>query len=87
MTSPKAPSRPPVLCSGCPHRGFYYGLSSYENIVISGDIGCYGLGGTEPLNAKDTCICMGAASSIGHGAQVVFEKFNEDKRVVATMVI
>lgn len=82
--SPVVP-RPPVLCAGCPHRGFFFELAKKKNVVIAGDIGCYGLGGAEPLNAKDLCICMGAAPSIGHGAQKIFEKFGEDLRVVATI--
>ncbi|MPM70987.1 hypothetical protein SDC9_117950 [bioreactor metagenome] len=78
-------NRPPVLCAGCPHRGFFYELSKKKNVMIAGDIGCYALGGADPLNAKDLCICMGAAPSIGHGAQKVFSKFNENMRVVATI--
>jgi indolepyruvate ferredoxin oxidoreductase, alpha subunit len=75
--------RPPVLCAGCPHRGFFYALAKKKNVMIAGDIGCYGLGGADPLNAKDLCICMGSAPSIGHGAQKVFNKFNKETRVVA----
>ena len=78
-------ARPPVLCAGCPHRGFYYALAKYRNVVISGDIGCYSLGGIDPLNAKDFEICMGSSSSVAHGAQVVFDRFGNDRRVVATM--
>lgn len=81
--STKLPSRPPVLCAGCPHRGFFYELAKQKNIVIAGDIGCYALGGADPLNAKDLAICMGAAPSIGHGAQKVLNYFDESKRVVA----
>ena len=77
--------RPPVLCAGCPHRGFFYELAKKKNVVIVGDIGCYALGGADPLNAKDMAICMGAAPSIGHGAQKIFNKFNENLRVVATI--
>lgn len=78
-------NRPPVLCAGCPHRGFFYELAKKKNVVIVGDIGCYALGGAEPLNAKDLAICMGAAPSIGHGMQKVFGKFNESQRVIATI--
>ncbi|MFZ5966734.1 MAG: indolepyruvate ferredoxin oxidoreductase subunit alpha [Bacillota bacterium] len=77
--------RPPVLCAGCPHRGFFYELVKQKNIMITGDIGCYGLGGMEPLYAKDTCICMGASISMGHGAQKVFNRFNENTRAVAVI--
>ncbi|MBI5266701.1 MAG: indolepyruvate ferredoxin oxidoreductase subunit alpha [candidate division Zixibacteria bacterium] len=55
--------RPPVLCPGCPHRGAFMALKKL-GVAVAGDIGCYTLGVTEPLNAMDTCICMGA--SIGN---------------------
>ncbi|MCX7781890.1 MAG: indolepyruvate ferredoxin oxidoreductase subunit alpha [Negativicutes bacterium] len=80
-----AVNRPPTLCAGCPHRGFFYELAKLKNVVITGDIGCYSLGGAEPLNAKDTTICMGASISMGHGAQKVFAKFGEPKRTIATI--
>ncbi|MBU6298036.1 MAG: 4Fe-4S dicluster domain-containing protein, partial [Alphaproteobacteria bacterium] len=82
------PPRPPVLCAGCPHRGFFYELGKIahrHDVIISGDIGCYALGGNDPLDAIDLCICMGAAPSMAHGAQKVFNKFGETTRVVATI--
>lgn len=85
--SPVVP-RPPVLCAGCPHRGFYYELGKLarrRSIVISGDIGCYTLGGNEPLKALDLCICMGAGPSMAHGAQKVFNKFGDGTRLVAVI--
>jgi indolepyruvate ferredoxin oxidoreductase alpha subunit len=81
-------SRPPVLCAGCPHRGFFVELAKSakkRKVMVSGDIGCYALGGASPLNAKDLSICMGASISVAHGAQKVFNKFNADTRVVATI--
>ncbi|MBU2699601.1 indolepyruvate ferredoxin oxidoreductase alpha subunit [Sporomusaceae bacterium BoRhaA] len=78
-------NRPPSLCAGCPHRGFFYALAKRKNIMISGDIGCYGLGGAEPLLAKDMSVCMGASISVGHGAQQTFTKFQDKYRVVATI--
>ena len=57
------PSRPPVLCSGCSHRGLFYVLSKL-GATVTGDIGCYTLGAFPPLNAMDSTICMGA--SIGN---------------------
>ena len=53
--------------------------------MITGDIGCYTLGGAPPLNAMDTVVCMGASVSMAHGAKKVFEKNNDKKRVVATI--
>ena len=61
------PPRPPVLCPGCSHRGFFYALSKYKDIVVTGDIGCYTLGVVPPLNVTDTVICMGAGISAGIG--------------------
>lgn len=77
--------RPPTLCAGCPHRGFFYELGKRKNIMIAGDIGCYGLSGFAPLNAKDTTICMGASVSMAHGAQKIFNRYNENMRAVATI--
>ena len=81
----KVVGRPPTLCAGCPHRGFFYTLSKKKNVMITGDIGCYTLGAAEPLNATDTVICMGASISMGHGAKKVFEKFGVDKKVVSVI--
>jgi indolepyruvate ferredoxin oxidoreductase, alpha subunit len=78
-------SRPPTLCAGCPHRGLFYALSKKKNLMITGDIGCYTLGSAEPLNAMDTCICMGASISSGHGAQKAFNVNNVDKKVVSVI--
>lgn len=77
--------RPPTLCAGCPHRGFFYELGKIKNIIITSDIGCYGLSGSAPLNAKDTCICMGGGVGTGHGAQYILNKKNEGGRAVAIM--
>ena len=75
--------RPPGLCAGCPHRGFFYEIGKRKNIVISGDIGCYSLGFASPYNATDFIICMGASISAGHGAQTVFNmnKDNETRLI------
>jgi indolepyruvate ferredoxin oxidoreductase, alpha subunit len=57
------PTRPPVLCSGCSHRGVFYLLNKL-GATVAGDIGCYTLGAFPPLSSMDTTICMGA--SIGN---------------------
>jgi len=82
----KVVSRPPTLCAGCPHRGFFYEIGKRKNTVISGDIGCYTLGFAEPYNAMDWSVCMGASISMGHGAQQVFNmKKNNETRVVSVL--
>ncbi len=60
------PARPPIMCSGCPHRGLFYVLSK-NKITVLGDIGCYTLGAQRPLNALDSTLCMGASVSGLHG--------------------
>lgn len=77
--------RPPALCAGCPHRGFFYALAQKKNIMITGDIGCYTLGSAAPLNAMDSCICMGASISTGHGAANIFKQAGSDRKVVAVL--
>lgn len=84
--SDKVVPRPPTLCAGCPHRGFFYEVGKLKNIMISGDIGCYTLGFAPPYNAMDINLCMGASISVGHGAQTVFNMEPDNKmRVVAVM--
>jgi indolepyruvate ferredoxin oxidoreductase alpha subunit len=73
------PGRPPVMCSGCPHRGVFYVLSK-NKIRVSGDIGCYTLGAGAPLFATDTTICMGASISALHGMNKA-DKANESRTV------
>ena len=63
---PPVPVRPPVLCAGCPHRGVFYTLRKLK-LVVTGDIGCYTLGGLAPLEGIDSCVCMGASISMSHG--------------------
>jgi indolepyruvate ferredoxin oxidoreductase alpha subunit len=78
--------RPPGLCTGCPHRGFFYELGRRKDVVVSGDIGCYALGFAEPYNAMDFNMCMGGAFSVGHGAQKIFKTIpGFNKKVVAVI--
>ena len=63
------PTRPPVLCPGCPHRSVFYVLKKLK-LAVTGDIGCYTLGALPPLESMDTCVCMGASIGMAHG----FEK-------------
>ena len=74
------PTRPPVLCAGCGHRGVFYTLSKL-GATVTGDIGCYTLGAFPPLNAMDTTICMGA--SIGNAAGM--KKAGQKGRICAVL--
>ena len=95
--APTLPKRPPLLCPGCPHTGIFFVLSSIgqrskspkdkkkapkePKLIITGDIGCYTLGAYPPLNAIDTCACMGA--SIGQALGMV--KAGISDKVVAVI--
>ena len=77
----KAASRPPALCPGCPHRGFFYTMSKHKDYVIAGDIGCYTLGGSPPLSSLDSVVCMGGGFSVAMGMAKAFEQSNQNKKV------
>jgi indolepyruvate ferredoxin oxidoreductase alpha subunit len=74
------PARPPVLCAGCGHRGVFYALNKLK-VTVTGDIGCYTLAMSKPLEAMDSCICMGASIGDAHG----FEKAGHKGRVAAVI--
>jgi len=73
--------RPPVLCPGCPHRGAFMALKKLK-VVVTGDIGCYTLGVLQPLNALDTCICMGASI----GSAIGMEKVEGSKKGTVAVI-
>ena len=60
------PGRPPVMCPGCSHRGLFYTLKKLK-LNVMGDIGCYTLGALPPLEAIDSCVCMGASIGMALG--------------------
>ncbi|MDR0818561.1 MAG: 4Fe-4S binding protein [Oscillospiraceae bacterium] len=77
-----APGRPPVLCAGCPHRGFFYALSNRNGKYVGvGDIGCYTLGVNAPFNGMDICICMGSGFSIPIGLSKALEAQGDTRKV------
>ncbi|MCL2495439.1 MAG: indolepyruvate ferredoxin oxidoreductase subunit alpha [Oscillospiraceae bacterium] len=76
------PPRPPVLCTGCPHRGLFYALKKL-GVFVSGDIGCYTLGALPPLQMMDTTLCMGASVSGLHGRNRV--RPDEASKAVAVL--
>ncbi|HEX2999144.1 MAG TPA: indolepyruvate ferredoxin oxidoreductase subunit alpha, partial [Armatimonadota bacterium] len=77
------PGRPPVLCPGCPHRGFFHVVNK-NKLFVTGDIGCYTLSVLPPLSGMDTCICMGASISGAIGFSKAFED-QPGKRAIAVL--
>ena len=79
-------ARPPALCPGCPHRGFFYVMSKRKDFVIAGDIGCYTLGCAAPLSAMDSVVCMGGGFSVAMGLSKAFEASGQDGKKVFGVV-
>ncbi len=77
------PGKPPALCPGCPHRSAFEVFRDM-NCIVSGDIGCYGLGALPPFDAIDSSICMGASIGIGLGLRHVLPP-EQAKRVVSVL--
>ena len=76
------PARPPVLCAGCPHRASFLAVKAAvgsRKAVYSGDIGCYTLGCNKPLEATDTCLCMGAGVTVAQGLGVAARLAGDDE--------
>jgi indolepyruvate ferredoxin oxidoreductase alpha subunit len=73
------PARPPMLCPGCPHRGIFYTLKRLK-VNVMGDIGCYTLGALPPLEAMDSCLCMGASIGTALGMEMA-DSENREKTV------
>ena len=82
ITEVQAAKRPPALCPGCPHRGFFYTLSKNKNYVVTGDIGCYTLGSAAPLSCMDACLCMGGGFTVGMGIAKSFQREGVTGKVV-----
>ncbi len=66
------PNRPPQLCQGCPHGHSYHALqealAGVDGSMVTSDIGCYTLGALAPLEAIESCVCMGASIGMARGA-------------------
>lgn len=77
------PGRNPTLCPGCGHRNLFFVLKKLRKKVM-GDIGCYTLAVNEPLNALDTCTCMGAGVGEAYGfSKAIGNESNE--KIVAVI--
>jgi len=76
------PSRPPVLCAGCPHRATFYAVKRAlggREAIYSTDIGCYTLGLNPPMAAADFLLCMGSSVGAAGG----FAEATKGQKVIA----
>jgi len=73
----EAPDRSLSLCAGCGHMALFYAMKHAfkggkkdvygKNVIVCGDIGCYGVGLFPPYNMFNTHVCMGASVGIANG--------------------
>ncbi len=77
-------ARPPMFCSGCPHRPVFDVLKKARVSVI-GDIGCYSLAVLEPLKAVNSIISMGASIGIMKGMSKAQQLAGDDTPLVCVI--
>jgi len=58
--------RPPVLCTGCPHRGMATAMKKLD-LDVHGDIGCYDLTSLPPVSHMHSAFEMGASIPMEQG--------------------
>ena len=58
--------RPPVLCTGCPHRGMATAMKKLD-LDVHGDIGCYDLTSLPPVSHMHSAVEMGASITMEQG--------------------
>ncbi len=78
------PPQFPAFCAGCPHMATFYTLNQAikkvgGEVIVTGDIGCYGLGALPPLATLDNMLSMGASIGIACG----FSKAKVGAKIVA----
>ena len=79
----QAADRPPVLCAGCPHRGFFYSYTKFrDKLVAIGDIGCYSLGVQTPFFGEEMGICMGSGFSSPIGMAEALKAQGDSRKVL-----
>ncbi|ABR47838.1 Indolepyruvate ferredoxin oxidoreductase [Alkaliphilus metalliredigens QYMF] len=79
-----AVARPPLFCSGCPHRPIFDILKK-SKVKIMGDIGCYSLAAQAPFNGSSSIISMGASIGITKGVQKALALKEDPKPLVAVI--
>ena len=58
--------RPPVLCTGCPHRGMATAMKKLD-LDVHGDIGCYDLTSLPPVSHMHSAVEMGGSITMEQG--------------------
>lgn len=77
--------RPPVFCTGCPHRPTFDIIKKSKAKLVIGDIGCYSMAFLPPFEQSETVISMGACVGISKGMKKALKMTNRDEPLVAVI--
>lgn len=78
-------SRPPLFCTGCPHRPVFDILKKSKAKIVIGDIGCYSLAALPPFEQSNTIISMAASMGIIKGMRKALTMSNDYQPLVAVI--
>ncbi len=77
--------RPPLFCTGCPHRPTFDILKKSKAKIIVGDIGCYSLAALFPFEQSNSIISMGASLGIIKGMRKALSARQDSQPLVAVI--
>ncbi|SCY82523.1 thiamine pyrophosphate-dependent enzyme [Alkaliphilus peptidifermentans] len=77
--------RPPLFCTGCPHRPVFDILKKSKAKTIIGDIGCYSMAFLFPFEQSNIIISMGASIGITKGIKKAMSKKEDNEPLVAVI--
>lgn len=78
-------SRPPLFCTGCPHRPTFDILKKSKAKIVIGDIGCYSLAALFPFEQSNSIISMGASMGIVKGMRKAMSMRDANEPLVAVI--
>lgn len=77
--------RPPLFCTGCPHRPTFDIIKKSKAKIVIGDIGCYSLAHLPPFEQSNSIISMGASIGIVKGLQKAMALHDDHEPLVAVI--
>lgn len=78
-------ARPPLFCTGCPHRPTFDILKKSKAKIIVGDIGCYSMAFMFPFEQSNSVISMGASMGIVKGMRKAMSMRQANEPLVAVI--
>lgn len=78
-------SRPPLFCTGCPHRPTFDILRKSKAKIVVGDIGCYSLAALFPFEQSNSIISMGASIGMSKGMRKAMSMTKKEEPLVAVI--